>query len=612
MASNGILPTSLQGSSLISNKSRAGSSVPVSASARRNDLSEPGPDNKGEIVLNALTAGRAPSLSTSGPIAAFRVNDAIRLLNQNNKATESPALVALQKSARFGGLQRNRLEGIRGALNNLAGVVDTLLADESLNTRRGYNSRRDLVEVTVSRNATPSLNQLVPTRRAVENTLVSDKRSTALGLTGSFLVNGYEITVVATDSIFEIRDKINYGEDTNKNGQLDGPEDLNQNGQIDVINVSASEAGPGRFEIEDRNGNGTLDPSEDSNGNNRLDGGSARNNVSAVVINDRLILTGIAGSDKKISLQDSDGILLELGFFALNSKGQPVLQELKYDEENLSPRAGENLNKDPVFAEIQLNRKTLESDSNRFQSAIEGVEITVKQASDNNVVLKVLLDVEQTFQQIESFVGAFNDAVGKINETLVASQAFAVDIDVQNIRNDLTQTTQQKTRELERRNQNISALNSTVENQHQVGLSVENADKNIQSETSISSALENARRGLSFSARESDILYQRLNSLGIQTLQDDQFKIDPTELKRGLTINTDEVLDLFLNEKTGILPQLKTKLEDILSAGIGDLDFKETKVNINTTSPNILARDFQKFFENRLYENTIQNLITVA
>ncbi len=616
MASNGILSASQSTGLFLKTdtaQSRVKSRISVTKSEGRKNLEEP-TSNRSEIVLNSLTSGRAPSLSVSGPIAAFRVNDAIRLLNQNNKSTESPTVVALKRSPRFGGLQSNRLEGVRVSLNNLASSVDELLSDESLNTRKGKNSRRDLVELSVSRTATPSISKLVPTRRAVENTLVSDKQSspTALGRTGSFSVNGFKINVVASDSIFEIRDKINFGEDANKNGRLDGPEDLNENGAIDIIDVAPREYGAGRYVIEDSNGNGVLDPDEDTNGNDRLDGGSDENNVSAVIYNDRLVLTGTAGTDKKIDLLDPDGILLELGFFELNSKGSPILKERQFDLTDLSVNPAGNLIKNPVFAQIELDDQTLESDSNKFSSAIEGVEITLKQSSDDTVILKVLLDVEQTSKQIESFVGFFNDAVAKINETLVGSRAFAGDINIQNIRNDLVEETQQNTKELDRRNEKISALNLSTENKKKIGLSIKNTEKPIQDEVAISSTLENIKRDLSFSARESDVLLERLTSFGIQSLEDDNFKVDPVELKRALAINTDEVLDLFLNEKTGILPQLKTKLDEILKEGLGDLDIKETKINISTSAPNILAKEFQNFFENRVFESTVQNLITVA
>jgi len=615
MASNGISFVGFRSSSLSSNNNASlgntRPSVQDSPVSKRSDLNAPAPD-RGEILFNSITENSVPSLSVSGPIAAFRVNDAIRLLNQNNKATESPTVVALKKSARFGGLQLNRLEGIRIALEDLADKTVELLDDESLNTRRGKTSRRDLVELTVGRGADITISRLAPKQRAVKNRLVSDKQTTALGLTGSFLVNGFQIDVVASDSIFEIRDKINFGEDSNKNGILDGPEDLNENDEIDIISVPNTESGPGRFVIEDVNGNGSLDADEDANGNGRLDGGSIDHNVTAVVLNDRLTLTENGGTDKEIILDDADGILLALGFFELNGKGSPILKERQFDDDDLAPTPIGNLIKEPVPAEIQLEGETVQSNSNVFDSVIKDVEFKLKQSSDNTVVLKALLDVDQAFRQIESFTNAFNEAIAKINETLVFSRAFAGDADIQSIRRDLTQDIQQGTKELDRRNKNISALNLTVENKKKIGLSVKNTEKDIQHEIAITSTLENIKRGLSLSVRSADDLFQRLTSVGVKTLEDDNFDIDSTELKRALAINADETLDLFLNEEIGILPQLKSRLDQILNVNLGDLDFKETEIGISTNTPNILARDFQKFSENQVFENTVQNLITVA
>ncbi|QPJ64416.1 MAG: flagellar filament capping protein FliD [Candidatus Nitrohelix vancouverensis] len=559
----------------------------------------------------SLNTRNVPALEASGPIAAFRVVDAIRLLNQNVQATKSPLVIALKQSTRFGDLQQNRLLSLRNSLEDLSASVSTLLKDESLNTRKGSSSRSERVELSASRNAVPG-DQLsvAPLRLAADNVLFSDKQDSlaALGLTGSFLINGHKIDVVSTDSVFEIRDKINFGEDLNKNGRLDGPEDLNENGSIDIIHVPFSEGGSGRFNIEDINGNGVLDPDEDLNDNGLIDGGSLNNKVVANVINSRLVLTSFAGGNQSIGLQDDDGILLSLGFFELDSKGNPIQQERQFSDDN--PPA--NLIQTPRTAQIQVNGKTVSNATNIFSELTQGTEVTVKRSSSDSVLLSVLLQVEQAFNQIESFAEAFNESVEKLNEILTLSSEFGKDFDFQNIRNDLTGDALKPTRKKQQANANFDALQQTVENLNKIGISIQNQDKTKAQEIAISSTLDSIQRGLSLTRNAPEALLNRLTSFGIQTLQDDTFKIDGPELKRALVVNTDEVIDLFLNEETGILPTLERNLQNILEANVGDLDIKSTRIDIGTRSPNFLGREFKKISENLVLGSNVQNLITVA
>lgn len=72
------------------------------------------------------------------------------------------------------------------------------------------------------------------------------------------------------------------------------------------------------------------------------------------------------------------------------------------------------------------------------------------------------------------------------------------------------------------------------------------------------------------------------------------------------------MIDLFLNEETGILPTLDQNLQNILEKNIGDLDIKSARIDIGTRSPNFLGREFKKISENLVFGNNIQNLISVA
>ncbi|SVE63880.1 uncharacterized protein METZ01_LOCUS516734, partial [marine metagenome] len=224
-----------------------------------------------------------------------------------------------------------------------------------------------------------------------------------------FYVNGFKISVEITDSIFELRDKINRGEDTNSNGKLDGTEDINNNGTLDVISFSASEFGKGFYLTEDLDGDGELDPDEDVFKNNRLDGGISESRVKARVENNRLILSSLAGGAAKIDLRDDDNILLQLGFFELNLKGLPIQKELQFDIDRLIqgiPSA--NLNVTPQSAQVEVDKtfddpETVESDFNEFKNILEGSVVTLLKESARMSNIKVFFDAATTIDQIKTF-----------------------------------------------------------------------------------------------------------------------------------------------------------------------------------------------------------------
>ena len=198
--------------------------------------------------------------------------------------------------------------------------------------------------------------RVTPVRLSQAAILASDQQSAplgALGLTGSFFINGTKITVQATDSLFELKNKINFGEDQNRNGVLDKTEDVSNNGMLDVIQTENSEFVPAVFIVEDFDGDGVIDLGEDANDNGQLDGGVDESQVLALIQDNRLILLSMAGGRNQIDLLDNDEVLLGLGFFELNSKGFPIQKEFQFDED----APGINLIQQPQTAKIEINGK---------------------------------------------------------------------------------------------------------------------------------------------------------------------------------------------------------------------------------------------------------------
>ncbi|MCH8156189.1 MAG: flagellar filament capping protein FliD [Nitrospinae bacterium] len=575
--------------------------------------------SKNNLIFDSLVfvARRVPALGAAGPVAGLRLGRAVKSISNQVDSRKPPIVDDFEKKSRFTDLRIDRLNRLRESLNTLRTTVDAFLNNGALNLRVAESSRRANVQVEAGSTAPRVRFSVTPTRQAVNNVIASDEQPDpvpALGLSGTFSVNGFQVTVETTDSIFELRDKINRGEDLNNNGVLDGAEDRDNSGTLDTFTTEATEFGPGLYINEDLNADGVLDPSEDVNNNNRLDGGIAQTRVKANVIRNRLILTSLAGGSTQIHLVDDDGILLELGFFELNSKGMPIEKELQFNDFN--PRV--NLNVVQQRASIEVDEtfadpKTVENDFNEFSNVAEDVVVTVTRESDRPADVQIFIDASTALEQIQTFFEQFNDSLRQINDILAESREFAKDREIQNVRNDLTQETQEKIKEIGKRNELINIFRGHVENTQAIGFSVTNTEKRGVQEVSVTTAAEDIHRAIvsPFSNADRD-LSNRLASVGIRTLEDDTFVVDGPQLKRALEINEEETVGLFNDPETGILPVLRGKLENLLRENLGSLDMKRDKVLIRAGAPNQLADKLRKFTENSILNNTVRNLIAVV
>ncbi|MEE9258596.1 MAG: flagellar filament capping protein FliD [Nitrospinaceae bacterium] len=573
--------------------------------------------NKRDLLNGShiLSTRKVPTLEATGPLALFRAADAIKLLSNRFASRKIPLTDGLDKRPRFSELQLSRLQDLRESLEGLSVTVLALLDESAFNTHRAKSSRPKLVDAVAGKNSPItafSTFSVTPTRVTSNNILVSDVQAdtnAALGLTGNFFINGFKIEVEASDTVFDIRDKINFGEDVNKNGVLDLAEDVNGNGLIDILSVPNSESGAGVFITEDVNGNGVLDPSEDANLNDRLDGGTLENRVVANVEHDRLVLRSLAGGSTRIDLIDDDGILLSLGFFETDSKGNPVLKELQFN--SLNPPV--NLIVEPSQAEIDVEGETFTEDTDIFTDAIEDTEVVIKRASEKTPNISISIDSANTVELIKTFAEQFNNSIRAINEVLSKSLAFDKDPGIQNLRKELAGESLEKTRKANKRNRDLEKVLGRARNPLEVGIDISNAGKNIVQGTAVTAAVRAIRDGMTFPLQSGERkLLSRLTSIGIRTLEDDTLKIDETKLKRALTVNSDEINDLFTDPETGLLPILGSQLSNILKEGSGDIDLKRDEISLRSEIPNILAQQFRSFQENSTFESRVKNLIAVV
>ncbi len=590
----------------------------------RSSLTTPSdaPPAKSDLLLNSffIVKRQTPSSDLATPLAALRILDSREFLQNRFESSQLPIVSELDQSKRFFDLRLNVLDQVRTSLRDLRSNVGELLQTGSLNTRATRSSDPDAVTAQAGPNSSLASLKVLSQQVSANRVLVSDTQSEPfqpVGIAGSFIVNGFEVQVDASDSIVEIRNKINRGEDLNGNGKLDLAEDVNGNGAVDILQAEASQFGPGVFIVEDQNGNGVLDASEDRDGNDRLDGGSDATGVVATVSEGRLVLTASGGATGAIDLTDTDGVLLELGFFELNGKGNPILKEFQIPDDKSSVESQKidlnNLNSNPQNAVIQVDGATLTSATNLFEDVLEETDLTIKSVSDTLARIQVFLDAENAATQIGALADSFNSAIRKINDALEFSKTFKTDPDVQRVRDDLVSGTEGELDRANARNEDIEAVAASQENRKQTGIFKDAAEKRDVNETAVTSVAQKIKDGLTLPFQNGGAdLFKRLSSAGIRTLEDDTLRIDAAELNRALTINTDEVTSLLNDPETGILPRLESQLDRILDASLGDLDLKQIQLEQRSNIPSELANKFQRFVENSVLNQQVQNLIAVA
>ena len=315
----------------------------------------------------------------------------------------------------------------------------------------------------------------------------------------------------------------------------------------------------------------------------------------------------MAGGRTQIDLLDNDEVLLGLGFFELNSKGFPIQKEFQFDEDT----PGVNLVKQPQTTKIEINGKPVSSDNNVFSGVIEDTELIIKKVSEKTAQINVSIDVTTFYSQIRALLEQFNNSISIINDLLGVSRTFKQDVDIQNLRNDLTFKPQERVRQLEQPNKNIDALRGRPGNPFANGVTVINTEKKNLHEVAVTSAVHSAKSGI-IRPFENDSLLRRLNSIGIRTLIDNTFKLDEKEFRRGLNSNTTEIFDLFTNPETGILSTLAVTLEVVLRDDFGDLAIEEAEVSAQPQSTVVYAENFRKFTESVNFATKTQTLITVA
>ncbi len=199
-----------------------------------------------------------------------------------------------------------------------------------------------------------------------------DDAYTPLNISGTVNINGVDITVKTSDSLYDIAQTINWGEDSNENGVLD------------------------------------YDEGEDVNDNEKLDGGTRQHGVYAYIEDNRLYLKNIETGDKSIVINDSDNIFHDFEII----KNNPVNDGIYFP----------NIAQEGKNAVYEINGKNFVSESNIIN--YKNMTIVLNKATSTEENFKVKKDEEDIYNSIVTFVNNYNYIMESLNKDLTDDNLY--------------------------------------------------------------------------------------------------------------------------------------------------------------------------------------------
>ena len=454
-------------------------------------------------------------------------------------------------------LQNPASDSLKGALERILREVKALRdAAETLRLdgtyRQGQAVTKDLDPPVLKATATDGADvpggSITVLKLARSHEVASDPRpdaGAALGLRGSFTLGNETVQVLTTDKLQTIADRINHGEDANRNGKLDGAEDRNFNGALDPYEDAN---GTGRLDTGEQTGadlnyNGRVDADEDLNLNFKLDGGTARHGVEARVLEGRLILKRAEGGPEEIRVEDPDNLLSGLGFIQTNYQGDQVFSHVL---------------EAPSGALVSRDGSRIPLDSNASSSLLDGMDLEFRREG-GPVGVSVARDPSRAVDAVRTFVGEFNRVIGDLNALLDDGGVAAKEPRVQRFR-----------RGLERAAEDPLAPPTPADG---AGIQPRNLRDETFSEPQILGALSRLRQGLGGifdHAHGIPSAAPHLNQLGITGLEDDTLALDEGALSEALGRDPGGVKRLLADPASGIAARVSAAVEAAAGA-VGSL-----------------------------------------
>lgn len=367
-------------------------------------------------------------LTLNSPLNALNAQETAAALDAGRHSTAFD--YKLQFSGRFLVEQGRQLNDIYNTLLTLRANAGNLQNSNAYNIKNAQSSDGAVVMAAAGQNTPVGSYAVTVTRLAQSDQLVSNAYAdpnAALGLSGTFKVNGWQSTITASDTLISIRDKINYGEDVNHNGKLDVPADINGDGALQALTAPGTWDGrqylSSFYWNENQAGGGTAATNEDTNGNKRLDGTSAQTGVSATVGGGKLLLSSAIGGNIDIRMDDPNRILETIGFISRNP-----------DTGAVAPNYANGGSAPPQTAEFSVNGHANTSASNTVTNGVGGLMLSLTGTGSASV--EVTADPANALAPIEAFANSYNQALDLLNTTIYSGGGLANNTRLQDIYTD--------------------------------------------------------------------------------------------------------------------------------------------------------------------------------
>ncbi len=433
--------------------------------------------------------------------------------------------------------------------DRLATLGKNLLQMERMETFNPYtasSSKPEAVNATPDIQATKGTYSISVDRLAQSHQVSSDKQSdpyAVLNLSGSISINGYSITIDTTDTMADIRDKINQGEDANKNGTLETmSEDSNGNGTLDLYYTPSIYIGNGTYApsfsyYEDLNYDGNIDTSEDINNSGTLDGGSGQTMAEARIEDGRLIITNLKGADTSLTLSDPDNILESLGFYKRGNM----------NEKQLKTSLDSKYNIEPVTAKLAIDNTSHTANDNVVDNLIPSITLSLKDTTTKEVKLDIYKDTQKVVQRIEAFSASFNSVMELIDKENIDHLQIQDNIRIQDFTIDLARSAHAQ----------IGSLPAPPKSMSDLGLPPAESSPNTIDVASIE-GLNSPSSAKSFQNEEGGQpgLFARLSRIGITSMDDYTLSLDKNRLADKIASDPMQVYSVFNAEPDGVAKRL--------------------------------------------------------
>jgi len=514
--------------------------------------------------------------------SAYRTQQTIAKLDKLRTLSPLSKKLAIGNSRALGG-QEEFFIRLNSSLLNLSDRLKDISTIGAFNPNIVSSSNPSDVNAETSTNADAGAYSVTVERLAQSHQVASDKQSspyeTVLNFSGTISINGYAITVTTTDTLADIRDKINRGEDTNQNGLLENfSEDLNGNGSLDRYYSPAVYVGNGQYlpafnYYEDINSNGAIDLSEDINGNGSLDGGTKQTKAKASIQGDRLIITSLEGADRKLTISDPNDILDSLGFFKRGVHNEKILKTSADNSINESIK----YIKDPKTALFTVNGVSYSANGNRADGVIKGVTLKLEAVTNYKVEIKISKDPRQVIDRIGAFAVAYNKVIVQINEQNINNLQIQDNVRVQDFVIALARSAGSVVGSLAIRPRSLKDIGVEPSGSARKGLDVAAIEGFTRSGS--------GNRGLVNTDGGQPGLFAKLSRVGITSRTDFTLDIDRRKLASQIEKNPEQVYSVFNKQPDGVGKRLERDIKYATDPSYGMIQFQRKVIQRYGSSP---------------------------